>query len=185
MGLVSDRLLGGVAVEDLGAVIPRGDRPVGIPGDDRVLGGPHDRRQPLVFGLACLAIAEVADEAGVHRRIVADPRDRELDRELTAVGTHADLLDPSVEDPAFAARGQAGQALAVLPRLAEGMISPASSRPMTASAGYPKVREAASFHSWTVPSASTVITQSRAARVEAPRRRSERSARAIARVWPR
>ena len=85
----ADDLAGRPPVEPLRGRVPGHDRPSQVGGDDRVVGVLDDRGQPADGLLGGLARGDVPHVGGEHGRVVvADARDRDLDRELGAVGLH-------------------------------------------------------------------------------------------------
>ena len=90
----------------------------------RARGGGGRRRRPprcapgrrAAPGLGRLALGDVAQVAGERRRPgQVDPGDRELDRELAAVGAHPGDLEAAVEDRALLGGEIAAQSPAVAP----------------------------------------------------------------------
>ena len=57
----ADRLGGGVAIEPLGAAVPRLDRPVGQAARDRIARRLDDRREPRALSLGLAALTHVAE----------------------------------------------------------------------------------------------------------------------------
>ena len=120
--LEAEQLERRVVGEQQPAVGRLGGDGVGDAAEDRLqlvarLGGVQAGDLALLLGLA--ALGDVADRAGEHRRLGARDRvDRELDRELAAVGAHADQLDAPAENGGLAGGDEALEGLAMA--LAQG-----------------------------------------------------------------
>ncbi len=83
------------------------ERQLGQDGPQTILGGPQRFLGPLLF-------REVADERGENGRTIrGDPRDRQVDRKLRAVGAHRHDLDPAAQDRLLAGGEVTLHALAV------------------------------------------------------------------------
>ena len=63
--------------------------------------------------LGPLSLGDVADEPRVERRLLANPRHRQLDGEPLTVGAHGFQLEPLPKDATLASLGQASERLTV------------------------------------------------------------------------